>query len=131
MECDILILSALENQITGKNASKIRAKMILELANGPVNPEADEILEKRGITVVPDILANAGGVTVSYFELVQNQMNYYWPKEEIQQRLKVIMVNAWNRVKEIQVQYKCSLRMSAFITALSRLSELMKLRGAV
>ncbi len=131
IECDILILSALENQVTAQNAGKIKAKMILELANGPVNPEADEILEKRGIMIVPDILANAGGVTVSYFELVQNQMNYYWPKDEIQQRLRVIMVNGWTKVRETAVQYKCTLRMAAFITALSRLSELMKLRGAV
>lgn len=131
MECDLLILSALENQVTEKNAQKIKAKIILELANGPVTPEADEILEKRGILVVPDILANAGGVTVSYFELVQNQMNYYWPKDEIQQRLKVIMTTAWQRVREVQDKYKCSMRMAAFITALLRLSELMKLRGVV
>lgn len=131
MECDLLILSALENQVTEKNAGKIRAKMILELANGPVSPAADEILEKNGITVIPDIMANAGGVTVSYFELVQNQMNYYWPKDEIQQRLKVIMVNGWKHVREAQDEYKCSMRMAAFITALVRLQELMKLRGLV
>lgn len=131
MECDLLILSALENQVTEKNASKIKAKMILELANGPVNPAADEILDKKGILVIPDILANAGGVTVSYFELVQNQMNYYWPKDEIQERLKVIMVNGWQRVKEVQEKHKVSLRMAAFITAMSRLQELMKLRGIV
>lgn len=131
LKCDLLILSALENQVTEKNASKIKAKMILELANGPVNPAADEILEKMGIMVIPDILANAGGVTVSYFELVQNQMNYYWPKDEIQERLKVIMVNGWTRVREAETKYKVSLRMAAFITALSRLQELMRLRGVV
>lgn len=131
MKCDILVLSALENQVTKKNADRIQAKMILELANGPVTPEADEILEKKGIIVIPDILANAGGVTVSYFELVQNQMNYYWTKEEIQERLKGIMTAAWRRVREVQDQYKCTLRMAAFITALLRLSELMKLRGIV
>lgn len=131
LECDLLILSALENQVTEKNAPKIKTKMILELANGPVNPAADEILEKKGIEVIPDILANAGGVTVSYFELVQNQMNYYWPKDEIQERLKVIMVNGWQRVREAAEKYKVSLRMAAFITALSRLQELMRLRGVV
>lgn len=131
LKCDLLILSALENQVTEKNASKIKAKMILELANGPVNPAADEILEKMGIMVIPDILANAGGVTVSYFELVQNQMNYYWPKDEIQERLKVIMITGWARVREAEAKYKVSLRMAAFITALSRLQELMRLRGVV
>lgn len=131
MECDILVLSALENQVNEKNAKNIKAKIILELANGPVSPSADEILEKNGVMVIPDILANAGGVTVSYFELVQNQMNYYWTKEEIQERLKGIMTNGLIRVREIQNQYKCSLRMGAFITAFLRLSELMKLRGVV
>lgn len=130
-KCDILILSALENQITKKNATKIKAKIILELANGPTTPEADIILEKRKIEVVPDILANAGGVTVSYFEQVQNAMNYYWPKDEIQRRLKVIMENGWERVRRTQKEYKCSLRMAAFIAALTRLSELMKFRGLV
>ena len=131
MPCDLLVLSALENQVTEKNAKKIKAKMILELANGPVNGAADEILDKNGVMVIPDILANAGGVTVSYFELVQNQMNYYWPKDEVQERLKSIMVNGWKNVRQTQLQYKCSLRMGAFITALLRLSELMKLRGIV
>lgn len=131
LPCDLLILSALENQVTEKNASKIKTKMILELANGPVNPSADEILEKMGVMVIPDILANAGGVTVSYFELVQNQMNYYWPKNEIQERLKVIMVTGWTRVREAATKHKVSLRMAAFITALSRLQELMRLRGVV
>ncbi|MEK7171889.1 MAG: Glu/Leu/Phe/Val dehydrogenase [Patescibacteria group bacterium] len=129
--CDLLVLSAMENQVTKGNAAKIKAKMILELANGPTTPEADAILEKRGIPVIPDILANAGGVTVSYFELVQNQMNYYWPKDEVQSRLKTIMVNAWKEVSSIQKQYKCSYRMAAFVKALLRLSEMMKLRGLI
>lgn len=130
-ECDLLVLSALENQLHKDNANKVKAKMILELANGPITPEADEILEKKGIVIIPDILANAGGVTVSYFELVQNQMNYYWQSEEVQQRLKVIMINAWREVSQISEKYKCSLRTAAFIKALSRLAELMKLRGIV
>lgn len=131
LPCDLLVLSAMENQITKKNAAKIKAKMVLELANGPTTAEADVILEKRGIPVIPDILANAGGVTVSYFELVQNQMNYYWPKEEIQNRLKVIMVNAWKEVLSVQKRFKCSYRMAAFIKALLRLSEIIKLRGLI
>lgn len=128
LPCDILVLSALENQVTGKNAKNIKAKMILELANGPINAEADDILEKRGITIIPDILANAGGVTVSYFELVQNEMNYYWTSEEIQERLKIIMVQAWKRLQAIQKQYSCTLRMAAFISALTRLSLTLKFR---
>lgn len=131
LPCDILVLSAFENQVTKENASRIKAKLILELANGPITPEADEILEKKKITVIPDILANAGGVTVSYFELVQNQANFYWSSEEVQEKLGAIMVKGWERLKEVQSQYKCSLRMAAFITALSRLAELAKLRGVI
>lgn len=131
LDCDLLVLSAMENQLHKDNADKVKAKFILELANGPITPEADAILEKKGIPVIPDILANAGGVTVSYFELVQNQMNYYWPSEEVQDRLKIIMVNAWKIVREIQDKYKCTLRTAAFVKALLRLSELMKLRGIV
>ncbi|PIQ78581.1 glutamate dehydrogenase [Candidatus Peregrinibacteria bacterium CG11_big_fil_rev_8_21_14_0_20_46_8] len=131
LDCDVLILSALENQITKKNASKIKAKYILELANGPVDDAADTILEKAGVIIIPDILANAGGVTVSYFELVQNQMNYYWPKEEVEERLKAIMQQAWKHVRKRQEEHGCSMRMAAFIQAISRLSELMKVRGTI
>jgi len=131
LPCDILVLSAFENQVTKENASRVKAKLILELANGPITPEADEILEKRKITVIPDILANAGGVTVSYFELVQNQANFYWSSEEVQEKLGAIMVKGWERLKEVQTQYKCTLRMAAFITALSRLATIAKLRGVI
>lgn len=130
LPCELLVLSALENQVHEKNAPNIKAKFILELANGPLSREADDILEKRGIEVIPDILANAGGVTVSYFELVQNQMNYYWSSEEVAARLKHIMVESWKRVNEAHKKYKCTLRMGAFITALTRLNDLMKYRGA-
>lgn len=128
-ECDILVLSALENQVTKDNAAKIKAKYILELANGPVSPEADKILESRGIVVIPDILANAGGVTVSYFEQVQNKMNYYWTADEVSQRLKDIMIKAWQRVSGNAEKHKCSLRQGAFITAMSRLEKIIKIRG--
>lgn len=130
-ECDVLILSALENQITKDNADKIKAKVILELANGPVTPDADVILEERGIVCVPDILANAGGVTVSYFEQVQNNTNYYWSAEEIQQKLKTIMVSAWQRVHENALKYNCSFRKAAFITAMSRLERIIQARGGL
>lgn len=123
LECDVLVLAALENQITSQNAHRIKAKIILELANGPITPEADEILEKREITVIPDILANAGGVTVSYFELVQNLKGQHWSASKIQQKLKPIMVSAARKVFQTSGKYECSLRMAAFISALERLQK--------
>lgn len=129
VDCDILILSALENQVTAKNAGNVKASIILELANGPVSPEADEILEAKGVKVIPDILANAGGVTVSYFELVQNNMNYYWTAEEVQERLKTIMVAAWEVVHENSVKFNSSFREAAYITAMRRLEDAIKMRG--
>lgn len=129
LDCDILVLSALENQVTKENAGNVKAKIILELANGPVSPEADEILEEKAVKVIPDILANAGGVTVSYFELVQNQMNYYWTALEVDQKLHTIMTSAWKAVHETSVKYNTSLRSSAYIVALKRLEEAIKLRG--
>jgi glutamate dehydrogenase (NADP+) len=128
-DCDILILAALENQVHEKNADNVKAKMIFELANGPTTPEADKIFAKKGIIVVPDILANAGGVTVSYFELVQNEAQYYWTAEEVQEKLKPIMVKAWERVSEIQKKYNCTLRQAAFISAMTRLKAIMEARG--
>jgi glutamate dehydrogenase len=119
----------MENQVTQDNASNIKAKVILELANGPTTPEADEILANNGVIVIPDILANAGGVTVSYFELVQNQMNFYWSAEEIQGRLKGIMVRAWKDVHELSKKHHSTLREAAFISALKRLEASMKMRG--
>lgn len=94
LQADILIPAALENQITSENADKIQASLILELANGPITPDADIVLFSKGIPVIPDILANAGGVTVSYFEQVQNTMNYYWSRAEVQEKLKLKMETA-------------------------------------
>ncbi|MBU1446041.1 Glu/Leu/Phe/Val dehydrogenase [Patescibacteria group bacterium] len=128
-DCDILILAALENQVTAENADNVKAKIVLELANGPVTPEADEIFKNKGIMVVPDILANAGGVTVSYFEIVQNEMNYYWSEEEVQAKLEPIMINAWNRVFDIQKEFDCTLRQAGFISAMRRLEAKLKARG--
>ena len=128
-ECDILVLSALENQIHAENAAKINAKFIIELANGPVTPEADVILNQKGIIVLPDILMNAGGVTVSYFEWVQNGANYYWQDHEVQARLKEIMVNAFNFVESVRHTHNCSYREAAFISALKRLENLSIIRG--
>lgn len=129
LDCDVLVLSALENQVTEANAANVKAKVILELANGPTTPEADAILDQNGVMVVPDILANAGGVTVSYFEMVQNGMNYYWSEEEVQQKLKPIMTDAWKSVHMTSEKYGCNLRMAAFISAIEKLKEKMLARG--
>lgn len=128
-DCDVLVLAALENQVTEENAANVKAKYIIELANGPVTPEADKILEKNDVLVIPDILANAGGVTVSYFELVQNEANYYWSADKIQRRLKPIMIKAYQRVKEMMEKYECSMRQAAFISAMHRLEIMLKKRG--
>lgn len=122
-ECDILVLAALENQVHAQNAGKIKAKLLLELANGPVTPEADEILKDRGIISIPDILANAGGVTVSYFEMVQNGKGESWEVDDVNAKLKDIMVAAWTTVKSNKEKYSCTMREAAFITALERIAE--------
>ncbi len=129
MAVDILVPAALENQITADNAGNIKAKMIVELANGPTTPEADEILFKNNIVVVPDILANAGGVTVSYFEQVQNASNYYWTDEEVMEKLKKIMIAGFEGVWSTKEKYTIDLRTAAFVTALERVSAAMKARG--
>jgi glutamate dehydrogenase/leucine dehydrogenase len=105
--------------------------MILELANGPVTPEADEILKSKNVPVIPDILANAGGVTVSYFELVQNEANYYWSAEEVQAKLKPIMVKAWMDISANQKKYNCTYREAAFISALRRIADALKWRRGI
>ncbi len=132
LECDILIPAALGNQLTGKNAGSVKAKWVVEAANGPTTPEADEILKEKGVLVIPDILANAGGVTVSYFEWVQNNYNYYWSAEEVDQRLERIMVDAFQAVyKAYAEREEVDLRVAAYVVALERLAAAMKARGWV
>lgn len=128
-DVDILVLAALEGVVTEKNADKIKAKIIVELANGPVVPAADEILFKKNIVVLPDILANAGGVTVSYFEQVQNASNFYWEEEEVVAKLEKRMVKSFNQVWQIAQEKKIDNRKAAYILAVTRIAEAMKFRG--
>jgi glutamate dehydrogenase/leucine dehydrogenase len=128
LECDILVPAALENQITKTNADRLKAKIVAEGANGPTTPEADEILYRNGVFVVPDILANSGGVIVSYFEQVQNQMNYYWSEEEVRSKLQNTIVNAFKEVSSVAQQYKVNMRVAAYMNAIKRVSGAMLLR---
>ncbi|MBU0732497.1 Glu/Leu/Phe/Val dehydrogenase [Patescibacteria group bacterium] len=127
--CDILVPAALENVITEENAGNIKAKAVVELANGPTTPEADAIMVKNGIVVVPDILANAGGVTVSYFEWVQNLANYYWTEEEVLERLKPIMDKSFELTWANKEKYGCDMRTAAYVLATERIAAAMKARG--
>jgi glutamate dehydrogenase (NAD(P)+) len=127
--CDILVPAALENQITPAVARKIKARLVAEGANGPTVPEADLVLAKRGIFVIPDILCNAGGVTVSYFEWVQNRMGYYWTEEEVNNRLQLIMRKSFADVLAMSLSHHTTMRIAAFMVAIQRVSEVILLRG--
>ncbi len=129
VDCDILIPAALENQITQENAERVKARVVAEGANGPTTPDADRLLEKRGVFVIPDILCNSGGVTVSYFEWVQNRMGLYWPEDEVNQRLEHTMVMAFRDVLAKSMEHKVNMRVAAFMVAIERVVKVLMLRG--
>lgn len=129
VDCDILIPAALDNQIRKDNVANVKAGIILELANNPTTPEADKLLAERGVTVIPDVLANAGGVTVSYFEWVQNRQQFYWTKEEVDARLKQKMASAYQTLTEQMKAHNISYRKAAYRLGMFRIHTAMQLRG--
>lgn len=131
MEVTVLAPCAIELQLTAENAAAVQASIICEGANGPTTPEADDILEAKGVMVIPDILANGGGVTVSYFEWVQNLYRYFWPEEEVIEKQNALMRKAFKAVYEKAKQYNVTLRVAAYMVALGSLEEAMKIRGMV
>ncbi len=129
LECDILVPAALENVITKENAARIKAKLIAEAANGPTTPDADKILSEKGIYVIPDILCNAGGVTVSYFEWVQNEQHLFWEVEDVYNRLEKVMKSATKEVNRLHRNKKVTPRIAATMLGIGRVAEALKLRG--
>ncbi len=129
LPCDVLVPAALENQVTAKNALRVKARLIVEAANGPTTPEADRILNDRGVMIVPDILANAGGVTVSYFEWVQDLQRFFWSEHEIDNRLESIMTRAYRAVRAKTDEQETNMRMGAYLLAVARVAEATEIRG--
>ena len=128
-DCDVLVPAALEKVLTAENASKVKAKLIVEGANGPTTPDADRIFNERGITVIPDIMANAGGVTVSYFEWVQDRMGYFWKLSEVNERLEDTLITNFHELRGIANRHKIPYRTAAYMTAIDRVVQALKLRG--
>jgi glutamate dehydrogenase/leucine dehydrogenase len=129
VQCDILIPAALENQITASNAKKIKAKLVAEAANGPTTPDADAILHERGVFLIPDILCNAGGVTVSYFEWVQDLNRDHWSETTVNAKLREIMVKAFNETLAMSQQADASMRLAAYLLAVQRVADATAMRG--
>jgi glutamate dehydrogenase (NAD(P)+) len=129
IECDILVPAAKEDQITAHNAGKVKAKLIVEGANGPISADADDIIYDNGARVIPDILANSGGVIVSYFEWVQDRIGYFWDEDDVNHRLNRMMTEAFDAVYNTAVQYNTSFRLGAYIHAIDKVSKVLKLRG--
>ena len=129
LDVDVLIPAALENSITEDVANLIKTKLIVEAGNGPTTTEGEKILTAKGVTIVPDILSNAGGVTVSYFEWVQNLYGYYWSNEEVAEKEEIAMVNAFNALWAIKEEYNVTFREAAYMHSIKKIAEVMKLRG--
>jgi glutamate dehydrogenase (NAD(P)+) len=131
LDVQVLLPSALENVITGANAGRIQARVVAELANGPTTPEADKILHRNGVYVIPDFLCNAGGVTVSYFEMVQNAYDYYWDEAMVHERLDRKMTRAFHAVHAAARRHNVHNRLAAYVVAVARVAEAVRLRGWV
>jgi len=129
LDCDVLVPAALENVITSQNAANVKARIICEGANGPTTAGADKILDENGVFVIPDILANAGGVTVSYFEWVQDRGGYFWDEETVNQRLERIMVQSFEEVASMAGRHGINLRIGAYMQAIERVAAVHRLRG--
>jgi glutamate dehydrogenase/leucine dehydrogenase len=129
LKCEVLVPAALENAITGQNAYNVNARIIAEAANGPTTPEADRILFEKGVFMLPDILANAGGVTVSYFEWVQDNYSFFWKERDVNENLREVMVNSFAEVLQTSQKHKIDMRRAAYVLAVERVAEAIKVRG--
>jgi glutamate dehydrogenase (NAD(P)+) len=129
IECDVLVPAATENQITSQNADRIKCKVLAEGANGPTTAAADAILQQKGIFVIPDILANAGGVTVSYFEWVQDRMGYFWKEDVVNERLQDVMVASFNELVKFAEKHNVDTRTAAYMLAIDRVAYDTRMRG--